>query len=224
MKMFVVLGIAILLVSSAYAKVDGAIVQSVTPATEGIGSVVTIMNLSDKAISSYEVEIIAHFPNEADQGGSRMQFSPPPNPLIAPHATAAEKECCYNEEPSKVDASVIMVVYADGTAEAEERQGVSSVNQLMENEARNLKTAKVLTDILTASLGDPSPVDSARAGVKNLIGQVDETLTMSELEETYKALMHAPQGQELETLRQQRQMHAGQAAHRASLPKIRRVQ
>jgi hypothetical protein len=70
---------------------------------------------------------------------------------------------------TQVEAKVTVVIYQDGTAEADRGAGVQSLNHTIAVRQHIAKTLQVTADILEASLQQPKPEVNARAQLQKLL-------------------------------------------------------
>jgi hypothetical protein len=106
-------GISFLVASSAYAKVDGAVVQTVVVDAEHGVVLITVLNQSEKPIEFIQVMMTQHYADGHIVQGGSGEGGPR---LIAPNETFTMKSL-QNPTPVTVEATVDSVIYSDGTAE-----------------------------------------------------------------------------------------------------------
>ena len=214
MKLLVIL--PFLLTVQLYAKVDGAIIQSVK--VDGPEVTVTVLNQSEKPIESLSYDVHAHFKDGHEMGAGSSSTGA----LLQPHQVKVEKQTIgsWQDPPTKVEAVVTFIIYADGIAETDNED---QLDEMISMNDRSAKTTKLLVELLKASLSDAYPLPSARGQLESLIAQKDPTLDDVALQTVYGNIVHAPEGKELDTLKEQAKHYSEQWMGIRNRPRTRRA-
>ena len=142
---------------------------------------------------------------------------------LKPHQVRVEKQTLgdWQHLPSKVTASVTMIIYADGIAETEDEDNLDKMIALNDQQA---KTVELLAGMLKAALSDAYPIPYARGHLESVIAQKDPSLDDEALQTVYGNIVHAPEGKELETLQQESTHYSLEWKGIKARPRLRRAQ
>ena len=206
------------LASQVLAKVGGAMVQAVT--LEDKAANITVLNQSDQDITGFTLAITATFTDgHQEHSEYTRDYGPLTGNVLPPHQVVVQPYS-YGSAPTKVDARVIIAIYKDGTAEADDKR---ALDQVVSVRASIAKALQVSADTLNAALATTSPTDYASRRLKEMLAANDKTINQSYLKGSVQLIEAAPKGGERQYLQEHAARYQREANAFAAYANVRRL-
>jgi hypothetical protein len=214
----VICALVIALSGSIAAKINGAVVQTVT-IDKNVASI-TVLNQSDQDLTGFTLAITGTFPDGRKENSEFTEDYGPLTGSVLGAQQIAIEPYTYKDAPIKVAAKVIVALYKDGTAEADDE---ATLDQVVSVRAGMGKALQLGADTLNAALSTTSPSDYARLRFKELLASDDKTVDRAYLKGSVQLVEAAPKGGERQFFQQQAARHQREATAFAAYAKIRRL-
>jgi hypothetical protein len=173
---------------SSYASfaVSGASIQTIT--LDQKTASITVLNTSDRDITGYTVALTATFEGGRERRSEyTTDYGPLTGKVLRAHQTATEPYQ-WQEAPLTVDGKVIVVIYNNGTAEADTKE---TLNQIVSVRAAIAKALRFSADTLNAALSYPKPSEYARVRLQAIVAEKDKSFNQSYLQGTLSVVEDA---------------------------------
>ena len=212
-----IIAVLCLTASSAFA-VNGAVLQSVT--LDHNVATAHVINQSTKDITGFSVAFRATYGDgQVEPSVHTRDYGPLTGEVLAANKTTEMKEE-YGAEPLSVEAIVVVAIYKDGTAEADD---ATVLDKTIATRRGIAKALRLSASTLNASLEDAHPSDYART--KLTLARDDKSVNTAFINGSLEVIeIAANNGHEREFLQEHAARYEKEAAAFEAYSNIRRVQ